>query len=137
MTAATGTASLDRGLIWGAVIRSVLGLAALWVLVVGATGGSYPFVRGDRGAFIALIVIGLLMCGTPSPAGKTGLSIFSALAALAGLAAGYLIYRALKGLPLPYVATMHEAVIALGAIIMVKWGIAMTHLVAMRAGAPS
>ena len=46
-----------------AAIGTVIGIAAVYVVIAHLGGRSVPFVTDDRTAFIVLGVIGMVMCG--------------------------------------------------------------------------
>ncbi len=113
--------------------RSLVALFGLIsaLLIAGVLTNVTPqFGISDRIAFIALVILGLAMCGT----GKLGLGAVYGWANplhLAGyvLGAFWLGLAALVvlGVPFPFIATDRAAIIALGALMLVKLGVAQLY----------
>ena len=131
----------------GSVASTALGVLAAFLVFAVATGRTLPLVAGPRGAFWVLAVIGLAMCGlggigrTATTLGWTHpLTLFGialgvlALALAAAVAAGRTSFL----LPLagwtgsgtaaaPFAAE-RAAVVALGALMLVKWTVGLAKV---------
>lgn len=105
-------------------LSSALGLAALVLVIFLLTGRIVPIISGERGIFIALAVIGLLMCTFGGMRGiQPGewLSWGSIFGIIMGILAGILIIGMLFGVKLPLISGYRDAALILASIIFIKW----------------
>jgi len=105
-------------------LSSALGLIALLLVITLLTGKILPFLSDERRIFIALAVIGFLMCTFGGMRGvKSGewLSWWSIFGIVMGILAGILIIGMLFGVKMPFVSGYREATLILACIISSKW----------------
>ena len=119
----------------GAVLGTALGLVAAWLVYRTLNGQTVPMVSGMRQAFIALAIIGFLMCVTALPVrATTGApwwrwsSPFTIAAIVVGASALLFVVLTLIGVKLPLIASDRQAMIALSTLLLAKWEIATVHL---------
>ena len=105
----------------------VLGLAAAALVFFTLTGRSVPLISDDRGALLALGVIGIVMCslcgigkaqsalGWTHPLTITGMIL--------GVAALLIVILPLINVKLPVLATDRSAFVALAVVMLVKVGL--------------
>jgi hypothetical protein len=96
-----------------------------FVLTFGyLTGRALPIISDDRSAFLALAILGFLMCslsiGTTS-AGLGWTHPITVLGLLLGVVLSLVIIAMLVGWPLPFITTYRAAFIAVAWIGLVKW----------------
>jgi hypothetical protein len=116
------------------------GIVSIVMALVGAlfifgvlTNRNVPLVSSSRGALVALVVLGFIMCsvgGLSNKVGKAGffwLSPFVILGILLGLSAAYVTFAGLTGRSLPFVTGEHGAFILLSGIIVAKWLLSRFH----------
>jgi hypothetical protein len=114
----------------GSIILALV--AALFVFAV-ATNRDVPLVFSSRGALIALVALGFIMCmaGGLSPkvtrGGFSWTSPFVILGILLGISAVYVTYAGLTGRNLPFVTGQRGAFILLASIIAAKWLLSRIH----------
>jgi hypothetical protein len=105
-------------------LSSALGLIALLLVINLLTGKTLPFLSDERRMFIALAVIGFLMCtfgGMRGVQPGEWLSWWSVFGIAMGILAGVLIFGMLFGLKLPLISGYREATLILACIISSKW----------------
>ncbi len=105
-------------------LSSALGLVALLLLIALLTGTTLPFLSDERRMFIALAVIGFLMCtfgGMRSVQPGEWLSWWSIFGITLGILAGVLIIAMLFGIKLPSISGYRDATLILACIILSKW----------------
>jgi hypothetical protein len=105
-------------------LSSVLGLIALLLVITLLTGKTLPFLSDERRMFIALGVIGFLMCtfgGMRGVQPGEWLSWWSVFGIVMGIVAGILIIGILFGDKMPFVSGYREATLILACIIFSKW----------------
>lgn len=108
-----------------------LGLLAALIVVASLSGWNLPWIANDRTALVVLMVVSLAMCsqGIGRVAARRAwahpLSILGYLlgAAILGIAAA-----ALLGIPLPWVASVREAIRAVAVLGVVKLVLSTLHL---------
>lgn len=109
------------------VLAAALGLMAVALVLLVLSGRTLPLITDDRGALIALGVIGFAMC-TLAGSGRVPAAIgwghpISIVGALLGVAALLVITLPLINVKLPGLATDRSAFIALAVIMLVKIGL--------------
>jgi hypothetical protein len=115
-----------------AVIGTIIGLAALYVVLAHLGGRSVQFVSDDRTAFIVLAVIGMVMCafGIQTISNSTG---WMSPGAFIGAAIGILILiafvLALLNRPMFLFANYRSGFIALAFAILIKWSVPTISLI--------
>lgn len=105
-------------------LSSALGLIALLLVITLLTGKTLPILSDERRMFIALAVIGFLMCtfgGMRSVQPGEWLSWWSIFGIVMGILAGILIIGMLFGVKMPFVSGYREATLILACIISSKW----------------
>lgn len=105
-------------------LSSALGLVALLLLIALLTGTTLPFLSDERRMFIALAVIGFLMCtfgGMRSVQPGEWLSWWSIFGITLGILAGVLIIAMLFGIKLPSISGYRDATLILACINLSKW----------------
>ena len=120
----------------GTILATVLGLVATAIVWSSLTGS--PFFRSDRGALVALVVVGFAMCvgsgignpaGTPAPSGTlaviAGISGALSVAVLIAVVAGWTpvldpIAGVMYGRPAAVVADK-LGVLLVGILIAISW----------------
>ena len=109
----------------GIVIPLILGIVAAVIVYATATGQQLPIVSTPRAALIALLVIGLAMCtmGGIGQVGASGkwTSPLAILGILLGVAILVVILAAFTGWKLPFIQGEVQAVLAVAALILVKY----------------
>lgn len=103
---------------------SALGVISLLLVIVLLTGRKVLLISDERTIFIALAVIGFLMCtfgGMRSLQLDGWLSWESILGIMMGILAGILIIGTLFGVSLPFISGYREASLILAGIIFFKW----------------
>lgn len=107
------------------LIVGVLSVVTAVLIIAWLGGMTLPAITDDRGAFSALVILGLALCATGpgidvkvSQWGRSPMSLFGL--ALGLLALG-LIGAQIFGISLPLATTPREAFAALSIIIIVKW----------------
>ena len=107
-----------------AVLGTLVGLVAAYVVGAHLAGLSVPFVADDRTAFVVLAVVGMVMCafGIHTITRSTGLlSPASLIGAIIGLLILITFVAALLGRPMPVLTDYREGFIALAIAILIKW----------------
>jgi hypothetical protein len=105
-------------------LSSALGLIALLLVFVLLTGRRVPLVSDERGIFIALAVVGFLMCtfgGLRGIQPGEWLGWGNVFGIMMGILAGILIIGMLIGIKLPSISGYREASLVLVTIILSKW----------------
>lgn len=116
------------------VVEVVLGLVAAAIVFTTVTGRRLPFLATDRAAFIALVVVGVALCGMGMRIGTYGwVGPFQLLGMLIGLVALAVIGAVFFGIKVPYITSDRAAIIALGAIIGLKFVVAIVRALATKA----
>lgn len=117
------------------IVGSVIGAIGIWLYIAFFTGGSFPFVTGERSAFIAAAIIGFTMCSSvfairASLSKKFNwLSPFTIIAIVLGSGITILVILQLTGnLPLKD----YVAMIILGALVLLKWVLASISLIVQK-----
>jgi len=105
----------------------VLGLAAAALIFFTLTGRSVPLISDDRGALLALGVMGFVMC-TLGGSGKVPSMLgwshpISIVGAMLGVAAMLIVVLPLINVKLPVLATDRSAFIALAVVMLIKVGL--------------
>ena len=133
MADATTAAKEGRGMaIVVAVIGTIIGLLALYVLVAHLGGRSVPFVTDDRTAFIVLAVIGMVMCsfGIQTILRSTGLlSPGTFIGAVLGILVLIAFVLALMNRPMFLLSSYRTGFIALAIVMLAKWSVATGSLI--------
>ena len=112
---------------WSALGSSILGIVAL-VLVFGFLNGrKVPMIVNDRSAFIALAIVGFVMCSVSM--GKITNSLgwihpVTIIGAVLGTLLSLLVIAMLTGWRVPFIADYRTAFIALAVTGLVKWALA-------------
>ncbi len=109
---------------------ALFGLVSALLVTAVLTNVALQFGISDRIAFIALVILGMAMCGT----GKLGLGAALGWANplhLVGYVLGalglILTALVLLSVPVPYIATDRAAIIALSILMLVKVGVAQLY----------
>ncbi len=119
------------------IVAGILGLVAVVMLFNVLTGRQFPLVTDERGALVALVVIGVVMCTlggigpTQSTYGWTHPIMFAGiiLGVLALLVTGLTLIGANTAIPL--IGTDRSALIALATIMVIKVAlVALQRLIA-------
>jgi len=116
-----------------AVIGTAIGMVALYVVISHLSGKQVPLVKDDRTAFVALVVVGLVMCafGIQTTGSSTGyLSIGMFIGGTLGIVILTSFVFALAGKPLPVVDSYRTGFIAVAVLMLVKWGVSTVSLIA-------
>ena len=105
----------------------VLGLAAAALVFFTLTGRSVPLISDDRGALLALGVIGFVMCSLGG-IGKAQSALgwahpITIVGAILGVAALLIVLLPLINVKLPVLATDRSAFVALAVVMLVKVGL--------------
>jgi hypothetical protein len=105
----------------------VLGLAAAALVFFTLTGRSVPLISDDRGALLALGVIGIVMCSLGG-IGKAQSALgwthpITIVGAILGVAALLIVILPLINVKLPVLATDRSAFVALAVVMLVKVGL--------------
>ena len=114
-----------------AVIGTLIGLVALSMVIAHLGGRSLPFVTDDRTAFIALAVVGMVMCafGIQTVANSTGwLSPGTFIGAALGILVLIAFVMALMNRPMFLCANYRTGFIALATVMLVKWSVSTASL---------
>jgi hypothetical protein len=105
----------------------VLGLAAAALVFFTLTGRSVPLISDDRGALLALGLVGLVMCtlgGVGTVQSQLGWTHPITIAgAILGVAAMLIVILPLINVKLPVLATDRSAFIALAVVMLIKVGL--------------
>ena len=129
----TAVAKEGRGMAIGtAVIGTIIGLLALYVVVAHLGGRSVPFVTDDRTAFIVLAVIGIVMCGfgIQTILNSTGiLSPGAFIGAVLGILVLIAFVLALMNRPMFLLSNYRTGFIALAIVMLAKWSVATGSLI--------
>jgi hypothetical protein len=116
-------------------LTALLGLAAVALVFYVLTDRPVPLIPDDRGALLALGVIGFVMCSL-SGIGKTQAALgwthpIAIAGIILGLAAMLVVILPLINVKLPVIDTERSAFIALAVIMLVKVSLsALTRVVA-------
>jgi hypothetical protein len=105
-------------------ITSALGLIELILFIVLLTGRKLPLISDESTIFIALAVIGFMMCtfgGMRSIQPGGWMTWESIVGIMMGILAGMLIITMLFGVKLPYVSGYWDASLILTGLIFIKW----------------
>lgn len=133
MAEATAVEGKGRGLGIGmAALGTLIGFVALYVVISHLGGGNVPFVSDDRTAFIALAVVGVVMCGfgIQTILNSTGLlSSGTFIGAILGILVLIAFVLALMNRPMFLLSDYHSGFIALAVVILVKWCVATGSLI--------
>ena len=114
-----------------AVIGTIIGFVALYVVVRHLGGHAVPFVSDDRTAFMVLGVVGIIMCafGIQTVLNTTGLLSPAALiGAVLGIMVLISFVLAIAGQPMFLLSDYRSGFIALGIVMLVKWSVSTTSL---------
>lgn len=115
---------------------TLLGIIALVIVLLSFNGKKVPFISdGDKGVFISIFVIGLVMCGlgmTRDMANINWLSPYNFIAYIFGAAALFISIMVLAGHKLPFISGYRQATISLIIIMALKWLIVFVHDKAIR-----
>jgi len=115
-----------------AVIGTVIGCAALYVVIAHLGGRSVPFVTDDRTAFIALAVIGMVMCafGIQTILNSTGwLSPGTFIGAAIGILILIAFVLAVMNRPMLLFSDYRAGFIALAVAMLAKWSVSTISLI--------
>jgi len=115
-----------------AAIGTVIGCAALYVVIAHLGGRSVPFVTDDRTAFIVLAVIGIVMCafGIQTILNSTGLlSPGTFIGAAIGILVLIAFVLAVMNRPMFLFADYRTGFVALAVAMLVKWSVSTTSLI--------
>ncbi|GEM_PF-1722128 len=131
---AKGTAGRrTRGMAIGmAVLGTLVGVVALYVVIAHLGGRSVPFVTDDRTAFVVLAVVGMVMCafGIQTILHSTG---WLSPGTFVGIALGILVLiafaMALMDKPMLLLADYRAGFIALAVVILTKWSVSTISLI--------
>jgi hypothetical protein len=122
----------------GSIVTTIVGIPAVVIVVAALNDTSLPIVGSGRGALIGLWILVSVMCGQgiASMMGRFGSVRPFLIGAPFGILALALILSALFGWTLllqpianamgPSVSLDRAAIVAVGAIMLVKWSIAWT-----------
>jgi len=111
---------------------TILGLAAAYLVYAVLNDRPFPLIAGDRGGFIALAVIGLVMCSITFPV-KSNLpnwnwiSPFTLVAMVLGGLAMLLVAAVLLNWRPAFIVDDRMAVLILGLIIAAKYLVTQVH----------
>lgn len=112
---------------WNALLSSALGIVAVLFIAAVLMGWKVPMISDDRAAFIALAVIGFVMCSIGMGKIATGLGWTHPIT-LVGVVLGalviLLVVAMLAGWQVPFIADYRAAFIAVAGIGLVKWALA-------------
>ena len=107
------------------LIVGVLSILTAVLMIAWLGGMTLPAITDDRGAFSALVILGLALCasgpGIDLKVSQWGRSPMSLFGLVLGLLALGLIGAQVFGISLPLATTTREAFTALSIIIIVKW----------------
>jgi hypothetical protein len=120
------------------ILQIVLGVVAAVLVMATLTGRSLPLVSGERAAFFALVIIGLVMCTLGmgrSIANYGWTSPINLIGVLLGVGILLLALAELVGWKVPLVPTEREALIAVALIGVVKVFLAIIQSVLPRLNA--
>ena len=115
-----------------AAIGTVIGIAAVYVVIAHLGGRSVPFVTDDRTAFIVLAVIGMVMCafGIQTILNSTGwLSPGTFIGAAIGILVLTAFVLAVMNRPMFLFADYRAGFVALAVAILVKWSVSTISLI--------
>lgn len=115
-----------------AIIGTIIGFVALYVVITHLGGRSVPFATDDRTAFIVLSVIGFVMCsfGIQTILHSTGLlSPGAFIGAVLGILVLIAFVFALLNRPMFLLADYRTGFIALAIVMLVKWLVATASLI--------
>ena len=115
-----------------AAIGTVIGCAALYVVIAHLGGRSVPFATDDRTAFIVLAVIGIVMCafGIQTILNSTGLlSPGTFIGAAIGILVLIAFVLAVMNRPMFLFADYRTGFVALAVAMLVKWSVSTTSLI--------
>ena len=123
---------------WNDFAPAMLGLlaAALILVVLANANAQLPLISNDRGALVALVVVGMAMCSVGGIGKAIGLYGWKHPITLAGNALGVLILvvfaAVLLGIPLPLIASDRAAFVAITLIGAIKVAIITGYNVVSR-----
>jgi len=115
-----------------AVIGTLIGVAAVYVVITHLGGRSVPLVTDDRTAFIVLAVVGMVMCafGIQTILNSTGLlSPGTFIGAALGILVLIAFILAVRNRPMFLLADYRTGFIALAVAILVKWSVSTISLI--------
>lgn len=130
-TQAAGRKTKGMG-IGAAALGTGMGFVALYVVLGHLGGRPIPFVTDDRTAFIALAVIGMVMCafGIQTILNSTGwLSPGAFVGAAIGILLSIAFVMALLQRPMFLFGDYRTGFIALAIAMLIKWGVAGISLI--------
>ena len=120
---------------WSALGSSALGMVALLLVFAFLAGRKVPLIVNDRSAFIALAVIGFVMCATGMGRIGNGLGWTHPIT-VAGMVLGtlliLLVIAMLSDWRVPFIADYRTAFIAVAIIGPVKWVLAWVSYLLMK-----
>ena len=123
----------ERGMAIGmAGTGTLAGIVALYMVIAHLGGRRVPFVTDDRTAFIALAVVGMVMCafGIQIILNSTGwLSPGTFIGAALGIPALIAFVMALMGRPMFLFADYRAGFIALAVVMLTKWSVSTISLI--------
>lgn len=102
----------------------LLGIVALVLAFGYLTGRTLPMIPDDRSAFLALAVLGFLMCALSMGTLSSGLGWthpITILGMLLGVVVSTIIVASLAGWQLPFIADYRAAFVAVTCIGLAKW----------------
>jgi hypothetical protein len=133
MAEATTATGKGHGMAVGtAIIGTIVGLLALYVVIAHLGGRSVPFVTDDRTAFIVLAVIGIVMCsfGIQTILRSTGLlSPGTFIGAVLGILVLIAFVLALLDQPMFLLPDYRTGFVALALVMLAKWCVATGSLI--------
>jgi hypothetical protein len=133
MAEATTATGKGHGMAVGtAIIGTIVGLLALYVVIAHLGGRSVPFVTDDRTAFIVLAVIGIVMCsfGIQTILRSTGLlSPGTFIGAILGILVLIAFVLALLDQPMFLLPDYRTGFVALALVMLAKWCVATGSLI--------
>ena len=112
---------------WSALGSNILGIVALVLVVAFLTGRKVPIVVDDRSAFIALAVVGFVMCSVSMGKIANELSWthpITIVGAVLGTLLILLVVAMLAGWRVPFVPDYRTAFMVLAVTGLVKWSLA-------------
>ena len=112
---------------WSALGSNMLGIVALVLVVAFLTGRKVPMVVNDRSAFIALAVVGFVMCSVSMGKIANGLGWthpITIVGAVLGTLLILLVIAMLAGWRVPFIPHYRTAFVVLAVIGLVKWALA-------------
>ena len=119
----------DSFLSGSSLAATVLGLLAALIVLALLTGRRLPLISSDRAGLVALAVIGFLMCtldGINQVVGRVGwVHPVTLIGSVLGALILLVVVAALAGIKLPLVASARQAVIAVAAMGLAKWVLAV------------